>query len=151
MCRLGDHSLEDFPKIIEKVLSKRTVNLLQTVPKHDILNLKNLHVVTRSGVGRDNSNHNQQVIQRIKNTTKHPYMCMQNDTMETIVEFFMKEADEQRLSKDVILEGLLDLLEEEHLVGCLIGLLNMLKHCNQNREKCKKCMTTLTRKENGRS
>jgi hypothetical protein len=50
---VGDHSLEDCPIVLEKVMNKRNVNLLHTVPKHDILNSKNLHVVTCSGVGED--------------------------------------------------------------------------------------------------
>lgn len=57
--------------------------------------------------------------------------------MTRAVELFTKEANKQRLSKDVILEKKLELLKEEHLVGCLVDILNMLKYCNENREKCK--------------
>jgi hypothetical protein len=50
---VGDHSFEDCPIVLEKVMNKRNVNLLHTVPKHDIFNSKNLHVVARSEDGKN--------------------------------------------------------------------------------------------------
>jgi hypothetical protein len=35
-------------------MTKKNVNLLHTVSKEEVLNSKNLHVVTRSGAGWDN-------------------------------------------------------------------------------------------------
>lgn len=138
MCGLGDHTSEDCPNIIDKVLNKRTINLLQIAPKQEIMNSKNLHVVTRLGVRKYNNNQNRQVIQPIENSTKYPNMQEQNDTMLKIVELFIKETNQQRMSKDIILEEFLELLKEEHFVGRLVELLNMLKDCNENKEKCKK-------------
>lgn len=77
--------------MIEKILNKKFVNLLQIVPKHDTLNSKNLHVLTRSGTGKDNNNQNHQVIRPIKNTMKYTDMQGQNDTMTKVVKLLMKE------------------------------------------------------------
>lgn len=37
-------------------MSKKNVNLLSRVPKHAILNSKNLHIVTRQGIQIDEGN-----------------------------------------------------------------------------------------------
>jgi hypothetical protein len=50
---VGDHSLEDFPIILDKVMNKIDVNLLHKIPKQDVLNSKNIHVVMRLGAGED--------------------------------------------------------------------------------------------------
>jgi len=50
---MSDHFNEYFPIVLEKVMNKRNINLLHTMPKLDILNSKNLHVVTRSRVGEE--------------------------------------------------------------------------------------------------
>ena len=54
-CGVGDHSLEDFPIIILKIMSKKNVYHLSRVPKDEVLNTKNLHIITRQGtkVGED--------------------------------------------------------------------------------------------------
>lgn len=67
MCRFWDHSLEDFPEIIEEFFNKRTLNLIQNVPREDIFNLKSIHVFMRLGTRRGNSSHNEQVILPTKN------------------------------------------------------------------------------------
>ena len=51
ICEMSDHFNEYFPIVLEKVMNKRNINLLHIVPKQDIVNSKNLHVVTCSGVG----------------------------------------------------------------------------------------------------
>ena len=48
-CGVGDHSLEDFPIMLEKINKKKNVNVLSCVQKHDIINTKNLHIVTQQG------------------------------------------------------------------------------------------------------
>jgi len=53
ICGVRDHSLEDFSIVLEKGMNKRNVNLLHTVPKQEILNSKNIHVVTWLGVGEE--------------------------------------------------------------------------------------------------
>jgi hypothetical protein len=52
ICGVNDHSLEYYSIMIEKMGNKRTINLLQTVPRHEVLNSKNMNVIMRFGVGR---------------------------------------------------------------------------------------------------
>ena len=46
---MGDHSLEDYPIMLEKIMNKKNVNSLACVPKTDIHCTKNLQVITRCG------------------------------------------------------------------------------------------------------
>jgi len=46
----GDHSLEDFQIMLEKIRNKKIVHFVQNIPKNLELNSKNLQVVTRLGV-----------------------------------------------------------------------------------------------------
>ena len=48
-CGVGNHSLEDFPIILENIMSKNNVNHLSRVPKNEVLNTKNLQIITRQG------------------------------------------------------------------------------------------------------
>ena len=40
-CGVGDHSLEDFPTMLEKINKNKNVNVLSCMQKHDIINTKN--------------------------------------------------------------------------------------------------------------
>lgn len=57
--------------------------------------------------------------------------------MSKEVEFFTKESEDQRVSKDLILEECFELIKEEWSVTQLIELLNMLKNWTKNRERGK--------------
>ena len=50
-----DHYLKYFPIILEKIINKENVNLLQNIPKHKSLYSKNLYVVIRY-VPKNNEN-----------------------------------------------------------------------------------------------
>ena len=53
---VGDHSLEDFPTMLDKINKNKNVNVLSCVKINDIINTKNMHIVTRQGtpIGSDN-------------------------------------------------------------------------------------------------
>ena len=55
--------------MIDKINKKKNVNFLSCVQKHDIINTKNLHVVTRQGtkIGNDNPQ-----IRKIKENNDYP-------------------------------------------------------------------------------
>ena len=55
-CGVGDHSLEDFPTMLEKINTKKNVNVLSCVQKNDVINKKKLYIVTQQGtkIGSDN-------------------------------------------------------------------------------------------------
>jgi hypothetical protein len=69
---VGDHSLEDCPIVLEKVMNKRNVNILYTMPKQEVLNSKNIHVITRSGVGRDNYMNKESPVRQLGNQNTYP-------------------------------------------------------------------------------
>ena len=46
---MGDHSLEDCPIMLEKIINKKSVNSLSCVPKSNVHCAKNLQVITRCG------------------------------------------------------------------------------------------------------
>jgi hypothetical protein len=51
----GDHSLEYYSITLDNIINRKHVNLFQSIPRHQILNSKKLHVVTRLGenIGED--------------------------------------------------------------------------------------------------
>ena len=53
---MGDHSLEDYPTILEKINKNTNFNVLSCVQKCDIIRTKNLQVVTRQGMKTGNDN-----------------------------------------------------------------------------------------------
>jgi len=68
---VGDHSLEDCPIILEKIMSKKSVNHLCSVPKPDELNVKNFRVITIHGVKTGNDANPPRKI--INNTKQNDY------------------------------------------------------------------------------
>ena len=54
-CGVGDHSLEDCPTMLDKI-NKKKMLVLSCIQKHDVINTKKLHIVTRQGtkIGSDN-------------------------------------------------------------------------------------------------
>jgi len=53
ICGIGDHSLEDCLIVLDKIMTRKNVNLLHAVSKEEVLNSKNLNIITRFGAGRD--------------------------------------------------------------------------------------------------
>ena len=55
-CGVGDHSLEDFLIMLEKIMEKRNVNYLSRVCMNDLVNSKNIWIITRkrTKIGEDN-------------------------------------------------------------------------------------------------
>ena len=55
--------------MLEKINKKKNVNVLSCVQKHDIINTKNLHILTRQGtkIGNDNP-----WIRKIKENNDYP-------------------------------------------------------------------------------
>ena len=55
--------------MLDKINKKKNVNVLSCVQKHDVINAKNLHIVTRQGttIGNDNPH-----ISKIKEKNDYP-------------------------------------------------------------------------------
>ena len=46
-CGVGNHSLEGFQTMLEKMINIKNVNVLSSVPKCDVVKTKNLQIVTQ--------------------------------------------------------------------------------------------------------
>ena len=55
--------------MLDKISKKKNINVLSCVQKHDVMNTKNLHIVTRQGtkIGNDNPR-----ISKIKEKNDYP-------------------------------------------------------------------------------
>ena len=88
-CGVGDHSLEDFPTMIDKINKKKNVNVLSCVQKHDIININNLHIVTWQGtkIGNDNLQ-----ISKIKEKNDYPDSVKQKQLYKDATNVFREFA-----------------------------------------------------------
>ena len=84
--------------MLNKINKKKNVNVLSCVRKHDVMNLKKLHIVTRQGtkIGNDNP-----CISKIKEKNDYPNLANQkqlyNDATNIFKEFArQEEADDSR-------------------------------------------------------
>ena len=88
-CGVGDHSLEDCPIMLEKILNKKLVNNLSCVPKSDVHSVKNLQVITRCGTRID---YDKDIIEPIKHIEKNDYPNSQNkNTYLKMLQTFLKK------------------------------------------------------------
>ena len=69
-CGVGDHSLEDCPIMLEKIMDKKSVNSLSCVPKSDVHSVKNLQIITRCGT---RTSYDKDTIKPIKHIEKNDY------------------------------------------------------------------------------
>ena len=67
---MGDHSLEDFPIMLEKIINKKSVNSLSCVPRSNVNFSKNLQVITRCGT---RTGFDKNTIAPIKHIQKNDY------------------------------------------------------------------------------
>ena len=88
-CGVGDHLLEDFPTMLEKINTKKNVNVLSCVQKNDVITTKNLHIVTRQGTktGVDNP-----IISKIKETNVYPSPLKEKQTYKEATHVFQEIA-----------------------------------------------------------
>ena len=79
--------------MLNKINKKKNVNFLSCVKKHDVMNTKNLHIVTRQGtkIGNDNPR-----ISKIKEKNDYPNLTkwkqLYNDASNMFKEFARQEA-----------------------------------------------------------
>ena len=53
---MDNHSLEDWPTILDKINKKKNFNVLSCFHKFDLIHTNNLYVVTRQGTKTGNDN-----------------------------------------------------------------------------------------------
>lgn len=87
-CGVGDHSLEYFPIMLEKLMNKRNINHLSKVHKNDMVNTKNLQIITRKGtnIGDDEIKINSTVLQNHEHLNTNMQKQTSNHTTQVFKE-----------------------------------------------------------------
>ena len=131
--------------MLDKINKKKNVNVLSWIQKHDVINTKNLHIVTRQGtkIRSDNTR-----ISTIKDKNDYPNLAKQkqlyNDTTNIFKEFSrQEEADNSRQST---IKELIRLVQYDKVVSQFFDLLYNMKHHN-NTEKQTKNICSLNQKD----
>ena len=128
---MGDHSLEDFPIMLAKIMNKKNVSHLSRVHRNDMVNTKNIQIITRQGthIGDDKVKRNNTVLQN----HEHPNTKLQNKTFNHSTQVFKYLASqEDRLEyQSTKVNELLQLLSKESVACRLVKLLNILKEKTQ--------------------
>ena len=100
-------------------INKKNVNVLSCIQKHDVINTKNLHIITRQGtkIGSDNPR-----ISKIKEKNDYPNLDKQkqlyNDATTIFKEFArQEEADD---SRQIIVKELIRLVQDDKAVSKFI-------------------------------
>ena len=126
-CGVGDHSLEDFPTMLEKINNKKNVNVLSSVQKCDVIRTRNLQIVTRQGtkIGTNNPQ-----ISKIRSKYGYPNLDKQkqlyNDVLHIFQEFVAQEENDE--SKQKISQELINLMNTDNFVAKLIDLMYSVKN-----------------------
>jgi hypothetical protein len=133
ICGVGDHSLEECPIVLDKIMTRKNVNLLHAVSKEEVLNSKNLNIITRSGAGRELNSatlHDQQK----RKDSFFPNPDKEEQIMKEAIIFFKQNNGGQN---EDILQEFLQLLQEKQSVGRFLELLNILKEYKEGQRPSK--------------
>ena len=88
-CKVRDHSLWDYPILLEKSIDKKSVNSLSCVPKSNVQCAKNLQVITRCGT---RTGFDKNTIEPIKHIENNDYLnCQTQKELFKDAEFFFEE------------------------------------------------------------
>ena len=112
--------------MLEKINKKKNVNVLSCNEKHDIINTKNLHIVTRQGtkIGSDNP-----WISKTKEKNDYPNPAKQKQLYKNATNIFkefarQEEADDNRQST---VKEIMRLVQNDKTVSQFIDLLYKIK------------------------
>ena len=107
--------------MLDKINKKKNFNVLSCVQKHDVMNTKNLHIVTRQGtqIGNDNSR-----ISKIKEKNDYPNPTKQKQLYNDATYMFkelprQEEADDSRQNT---VKELIHLVQDDKSVSQFIDL-----------------------------
>ena len=84
---MGEHSLDDCPIMLEKIINKKTVKALSCVPKSNIDDTKNLQVVTRQRT-KTGLDRNEPEILKIIQKDDYPNIDKQKELYKEAKEIF---------------------------------------------------------------
>ena len=117
--------------MLEKIMEKRNVNHLSRVQKNDLVNSRNILIITRQGtkIGEDNIESNNTTIQNHYYPNPKVQKWMVSDATEVFKSIAMQEDKVDQESSKI--NELLQLLSQEDDARRLIDLLNILKEWQQ--------------------
>ena len=87
--------------MLDKINKKKNVNVLSCVQKHDVINTKNLHIVTRQGTKIRNDN---PCISKIKEQNDYPNLTehqVARPTGKSIILDHRQEEGEEQIEEDI--------------------------------------------------
>ena len=132
--------------MLEKINTKKNVNVLSCVQKNDVITTKNLHIVTRQGtkIGADNPK-----ISKIKEKNVYPDPLKEKQIYKEATNVFKEIARQEKVhnSQPNIINELIQLVQTDNLVSQFIDLLYEIKGTNS--EKQTKNICSLNKKYKG--
>ena len=130
--------------MLEKINKKKNVNVLLCVQKNDVINIKNLHIVTRQGT-KIGSNNPQ--ISKIKEKNVYPDPVKEKRTYKEATNVFKEIARQEQANDNQhnIINELIQLIQKDNSVSQFIDLLYEINH--NNSEKQTKNICSLNKKD----
>ena len=130
--------------MLHKINKNKNVNVLSCVQKHDIINTKNLHIVTWQGtkIGNDNPK-----ISKIKEKNDYPNPAKQKQLYKDATNIFKEFArQEEANDNQSTVKELICLVQTDKTMSQFVDLLYKIKH-NNNTEKQTKNICSLNQKD----
>ena len=119
--------------MLEKINTKKNVNVLSCVQKHDVITTKNLHIVTRQGTktGPDNPQ-----ISNIKDTNGYPDPIKEKHTYQEATHIFHDIARQEDIvnSRPNTIQQLIQLTQTDKSIAQFIDLLHEIKGTNLGKQ-----------------
>ena len=119
--------------MLEKINTKKNVNVLSCVQKHDVITTKNLHIVTQQGT-RTGPNNPQ--ISKIKDTNFYPDPMKEKQTYKEATHVFQNIARQEDLhnSRPNTINQLIQLVQIDKSISQFIDLLHEIKGTNPEKQ-----------------
>ena len=119
--------------MLEKINTKKNVNVLSCVKKNDVITTKNLHIVTRQGtkIGLDKPR-----ISNIKDTNVYPDPMKEKQTYKQATHVFQDISRQEELdnSRPNTIHQLIQVAQIDKSVSQFIDLLHEIKGTNPEKQ-----------------
>ena len=125
-CGVGEHSLEDCPIMLEKIMNKKIVKTLSYVPKINMTFAKNLQVITRHGT-KTGLNKNEPDPIKIIQKDDYPNTDKQKELYKDAKKVFQELSDNEEQYKSNTIKEILHLLSNEKATQRQVDVLSILK------------------------
>ena len=126
-CGVGEHSLEDYPIMLEKIVNKKTINTLYCVPISNITDTKNLQVITRRHGTKTGLDKNESEALKIIQKDDYPNTDKQKELYKDAEKVFQELSDNEEQYKSNTIKEILHLLSNEKATQRLVDVMSILK------------------------